>query len=148
MRRLLVVGCVLYLGSAHASGWQARRPDVWISIAGSQMTTGEASVPVRNTDLYFEDGPLAAIGAPPAIKLEPPAVQLNAVDGLWFGIRAWWVGDKPRVVVYAMLDDKRAPGGKSQTPIAKVDLAPGQSMEIPQTEKWGASRVFVKATAR
>lgn len=65
-----------------------------------------------------------------------------------FGIRAWWAGDKARVVVYALLDDKRAPGGKSQTPIAIRDIAPPQSIEIAETEKWGASRVFVKAVAR
>jgi hypothetical protein len=72
----------------------------------------------------------------------------EAPAGLWFGIRAWWAGDKARVMVYALLDDPRAPGGRTQTPIAMRDIAPGQSIEISETEKWGASRVVIKAISR
>jgi hypothetical protein len=97
--------------------------------------------------LYLDDVPLGAIGAPPPTVAAGKPVR-EAPAGLWFGIRAWWAGDKARVMVYALLDDPRAPSGKTQTPIAIRDIAPGQSTEISETEKWGASRVFIKAVAR
>jgi len=139
MRQVFAVALVLVLtGSVGFS--QNQTPDMSITIAPSQVTGAEASIPVMRNEMYVDSRPFVWVGAPP--------LRGTAVPGLAFGIRAWREGDKARVVVYAMLDDKRAPDGKTQTPIASVGLALGQSVEISETEKWGASRVFVKAVGR
>jgi hypothetical protein len=67
---------------------------------------------------------------------------------LTFAIRAWRENEKARVVVYAVLDDKRAPAGRTETPISTFTISPGQAIEVPEPEKWGASRVSVRAAVR
>lgn len=146
MRRLLVVGCALFLATSSAFGQTPTR-DITISIAASQVSSGGATIPVTQTEFYI-DGPYAGIGGPPPLITAPAEVRNAPGTGVFFNVRAWRVGDKARVVVFATLEDKRAPGGRTHTPIATLELAPGQSVEVPQTEKWGASRVYVKAIAR
>jgi len=65
-----------------------------------------------------------------------------------FDIRAWKEGDKARVAVYARLEDKRAPEGNTETPIATFAIAPGQSIQVREAEKWGGPRLAVSAALR
>jgi hypothetical protein len=141
MRHVLIVGLLIAFGNTTApAALRAPQPDISITIAPSQVSGGSATVPVRRAEMYVES-PFAGVGAPAPLRG-------TAVTGLSFGIRAWKEGDKARVVVYAVLNDPRAPGGKTETPISTFVMAPGQSVEVPETEKWGASRVFVKAALR
>lgn len=149
MRQLIVVGLAILVGGATASGGQGSPKDIWISIAPSQVGGGEGGIPVRGSEIYIQ-GPTAGVGAPLTMRPVPPEVRQNSVQGLSFSIRAWREGgnDRARAVVYATLDDKRAPEGRTETAIATFTIAPGQSVEVAETEKWGASRVVVKASAR
>lgn len=65
-----------------------------------------------------------------------------------FSIRAWREGEKARVVVYAKLDDPRAPGGSTETPTATFSVAEKETVQVPEAEKWGGPRLAVKAALR
>jgi len=148
MRQVLIVGLLFIVAAAGASGWQVSQRDIAITIAPSQVGGGSATVPVTRTEMYVE-GPFAFVEAPPSVRRTGASgFEFGAVSGLAFGVRAWRQGDKARVVVYAELDDKRAPDGRTQTPIATFTITPGQAIEVPETEKWGASRVVIKAVLR
>ena len=67
---------------------------------------------------------------------------------LRFSIRAWRQGEKARVVVYASLEDKRAPGGRTETPISTFTIAPSETVQVPEAEKWGGTRLAVMARLR
>lgn len=43
------------------SGWQTSRPELSVTIAASQMGSGEARIPVTRTDLYVDARPMCAI---------------------------------------------------------------------------------------
>ena len=134
MRHLLFLGVVLT--AVHLNAVQVNGRTISITISPSQVPGGNASVPVWGNEPYIQ-GPFAFVAAPR--------------DGVGshfprFGVRAWHEGDKARIVVYAVLDDNRAPDGTTQTPIRSFTISPGQTVEIPETEKWGAARVSVKAT--
>ncbi len=148
MWQVLTVGLVFIVAGPAASGPQVSPRDIAITIAPSQVGGGEATIPVTRTGMYV-DGPFAFVEAPPSLRRTGQSgIESTPASGLWFGVRAWREGAQARVVVYAVLDDKRAPGGKTQTPIATVTIAPGKAIEVPETEKWGASRVVIKAAVR
>jgi hypothetical protein len=164
MRATSVIGLALAIASAGVSAVAQTPPptlqlpppvtlqtppaQMWLTIGGSQIGGGSGSIPVSQSAIYVDDGPAAFVGAPLSmLPMALPARQA-AVAGLSFGIRAWKEGEKARVVVFAALEDKRAPNGRTETPIATFMIAPGQSIEVPQTESWGASRVYVSAALR
>src|SRR5215467_14526600 len=136
MRHLLFLGVVL--AAAHLNSVQVNGRSVSIAIFPSQIPGGAANVPVWGREPYTE-GPFAGVGA------QAPRTGAN-IKGLTFGIRAWHESDTTRVVVYAVLEDQRSPSGSTQTPIRTFTISPGQTVEVPETEKWGAARVAVKAT--
>lgn len=138
MRHLLLLGFVL--AALNGNAVQVNGPgSIEITIAPSQIPGGSAAVIVWGNEPYV-NGPFAGVGAQAATGTQ--------VSGLSFAIRAWKENDKSRVVVYAVLDDKRAPSGRTETPINTFTIAPGQTVEIPETERWGAARVAVTATVR
>jgi hypothetical protein len=94
--------------------------------------------PVFNEQIYIE-GNSAGVGVPGQEK-NPAAAE--------FSIRAWKEGLKARVIVYARLSDDRAPGGATETPIATFAVAPGETMEVPQAERWGGKRMAVTCELR
>jgi hypothetical protein len=70
------------------------------------------------------------------------------IPGLMFSLRAWQEGSRARVVVFARLEDRRAPQGKTESPIATFLLTPGQTVEVRDSEAWGAPRLVVAAETR
>jgi hypothetical protein len=81
----------------------------------------------------------------------PPTIYLNALSAgvpAEARIRAWKEGDNARVVVYTVLSDQRAPTGETETAIATFPLAVGQSMTVPQTQKWGTKPIIVNLAPR
>jgi len=138
MRRVLAVGVSLGLAGQAAMARQARQPEITITISPSQVPGGQAAVPVIKTEPYIGT-PFAGAGAWSSGAGIPPVT---------FGIRSWREGHKARVIVYAVLDDKRAPGGHTETPIATFTMSPGQSVEVPETEQWSQPRFVVNATSR
>ena len=58
-----------------------------------------------------------------------------------FRIRAWVEAGKTRVVVFAVRRD--APTRETETQIATFLLTPGESRDVVETERYGASHVFV-----
>jgi hypothetical protein len=87
------------------------------------------------------------VGSPFAgVAPNPP--QPGSPPELLFGIRAWQEGDKARVAVYAVLADKRAPDGMTQTPISTFLITPGQSLEVKEAGAWGARGLVVSAERR
>jgi hypothetical protein len=137
MRYSLFVALVLALGRPATPASQTPA-DLWITVEPSGRPGGQASVRVTNAEMYIE-GPAAWIGV---------AGQETATDPVFFSIRAWREGEKARVVVYAKLKDKRAPGGSTETPIATFPLAAKESVQVPEPEKWGGTRLAVSAALR
>jgi hypothetical protein len=135
MRHLLLVGLVLAVVNLHAA--QVNGPTISITIASAPNFDGSGTVVVSHNGFYL-GGPLAGVGAQIATGA--------GKDGLSFWIRAWREDGKARVVVYALLDDRRAPTGKTETPISTFTISPGQTVDVRDTEKWGASKVLVTAT--
>lgn len=137
MRYFVVVALALIVGIPAATARQNQQSELWITVAPSGISGGNAGIPVRNGEMYV-GGPSAAIGTPGHEQV--PAVK--------FSIRAWKEGQKARVVVYAVLDDKRAPGGNTETPIATFTLAARESIQVPEAEKWGGKPLSVSAALR
>ena len=117
---------------------QTPQSDLWVSVQTSGRAGGQAAVRVLESAMYI-DGNSAGIGVPGREK---------AADPVFFSIRAWREGEKARVVVYAKLRDTRAPGGSTETPIATFSLAAGESVQVPEAEKWGGDRLAVSAAQR
>jgi len=46
-------------------------------------------------------------------------------------------------VIYAVMIDDRAPRKETETPIATFAIAIGQSVEVSETEQWGAAHLIV-----
>jgi hypothetical protein len=138
MRFSLFVALVLALGSPASTTLQQPKSDLWITVEPSGRPGGQAAVRVTETAMYV-DGPAAGIGV---------AGQETAADPVFFSVRAWREGEKARVVVYAKLKDTRAPGGSTETPIATFSIAARESVQVPEAEKWGGTRLAVSAALR
>lgn len=141
MRYLLAAGLVIALGNQAPGNQQPRQGDIWITIAPSQGAGGSASVRVVRSEIYVDDNPSAGVG----VGVPPPGT--NSPE-LAFSVRAWKEGDRARVMVCARLQDKRAPAGMTETPVATFAITPGQSVEVRESEKWGAPPFLVTATVR
>ncbi len=138
MRQFALIGLVLVAASGYVSGIQAPPGSVLVRITAARAAGGSAGVGATRGTMYT--------GAPFASVRASAPLTGNAPEGLSFGVRAWKQGPNTiGVVVYAVLDDRRAPTGQTETPISTFTIAPGQTVEVPETEKWGASRVSVTA---
>ena len=114
--------------------WQIRdvRPG-----AGFNEGRSRAGLEVVTTP-YATGGPWAAVPATP-IGSEPSTVT----D---FRIRAWAEGAAARIIVFAV--SPRPDGTETETQIASIALAPGDSQEIKATEKYNARPVTISVSAR
>jgi hypothetical protein len=139
MHHLVVVALALVLTHLGVAASQPQPSDMWITVTPSETAGGTASVRVIRSEMYIGD---------PAAFVGPPAPKNATGPNLVFSVRAWKQGDKARVVVYARLEDRRAPDGTTETPIATFVIAPGQSIEVRETEKWGGPRLTVTAEVR
>jgi hypothetical protein len=135
---VLVFGFSLCIAGQATMGWQARQPEITITISPSRVPGGQADVPVTKSEPYIGT-PFAGAGA---------GLTEGGVPAVTFGIRSWREGDKARVVVYAVLKDTRAPAGHTETPIATFTMSPGESVEVPETDQWSQPRFVVSATSR
>jgi beta-lactamase regulating signal transducer with metallopeptidase domain len=126
-------------GSGATPTLQAAASDIWITVAPSKVPGGSGAVQARTSEMYVE-GPSAGIG------FKRPTAAGTEI--LWFTIKAWREADAARVVVYARLDDARAPGGFTETPISTFRIAPRQSIEVAEAERWGGPRLLVTAALR
>ena len=138
MRYLAVVTLALVGIAATAKAVQTQRSEMWVTIQPSGIPGGKAAVPVSNEQIYVE-GISAGVGVP-GQENNPAAAQ--------FWIRAWKEGLKARVIVYARLSDDRAPSGTTETPIATFAVASGETIEVPQAERWGGKRLAVACELR
>lgn len=126
MRRLFALGLVLALvGPTTPAAWQTTQSSLWITVT-SNRDGGFGAVPVSGTEMH--------IGAPSA-GVAGQLPQPGSLPDLMFGIRAWKEGSNARVVVYAVLLDKRAPEGRTETPISTFVIASGQKVEVPEAEQ-------------
>jgi hypothetical protein len=125
MSRLFGVGLAIALaGSSYAASGQTSQPEVTITITPT-LGGGLLSVPLTDSQIY-----LGARGGVGGLDLS-------------FGLGAWREAGQARVVVYAILPDKRAPQGQTQTPIATFLLAHGKAVEIKEALKWGGPLLTV-----
>lgn len=122
----------------------AQAPPLWISIAEGRSRAGVAPTPQPSTT----GTPWAAI---PATPLTPD----SALTAFAFRIRSWQEGSAARVVVLAVTsrdalsrDGTREPATpvEPDTQIATFLLTAGESVEVTQTERYGAAHVVVSAT--
>ena len=140
MRYLLAAAVVIALSNQAPGNQQTRQGDIWVTIAPSQGGGGSAAVRAMRSEIYV-DGAWAGVG----VGQPQPGAKMTE---LGFSLRAWKEGDRARVMVFARLEDKRAPSGATETPVATFLIAPGESVEVPESEKWGAPRYLVSAALR
>ena len=132
MRYLRALPLALTLGSSIAPfGSGAMQTNLVVHLT---QGAGRARVPVQQTEMYIgsPSGFIAPLNAPSGVQPE-----------LMFGIRAWSEAGKARVVVYAVLTDKRTPSGRTETPIATFLIASKQSVEVKEAHVWGAPGLVV-----
>jgi hypothetical protein len=136
MRHLLAV-CLLLTAAATAIALQASSQAKTIATLRQfdSPNASDAGVAVQQTAFYM-DGPSAGVPARPAVP--GAAVSVSS-----FSLRAWKEGDKARLVVYAVMNDPRAPNGRTETPIATFALGAGESADVREAERWGAARLTV-----
>lgn len=87
----------------------------------------------------YQGGPWAAVPASP-FRLD------SNVTAAGFRIRAWKEGQRARVVVFVIIPEEK--GREKETQIATFSIEPGQSVEVTETEQYGATHVTVSAAAR
>lgn len=139
MRRLFAIGAVVSLaGTTAPQAWQTVQPSVWVTIT-PEDGSAKGSVELTETTL--------SIGFP-SVGVATEAPRPGFPSERQFGIRAWKEGDQARVVVYAMLTDKRSPEGWTATPIATFLLAPGKGIVVKEPIKWGGTPVVVGSEVR
>jgi Flp pilus assembly protein CpaB len=112
----------------------AQSPAVEVAISHGRQ---RAAVTATVSEPY-QGGPWAAIPATPLRE----GTAATASD---FRVRAWREGDRTRAVVFAVLRDDHAPNGEREIQIATYLFAPGDSVDVVQTEKYGAARVTLSA---
>lgn len=106
------------------------RADMWVNVRTIPATPYGAAHGVLRSEMYLGGGWIG-IGAVPAAEGTP-------VNARMFRVRAWKEGVNARIVVYAVLDDSRSPKGETETPIKTEALGLGQSVEVTETQAWGA----------
>src|SRR4051812_8938360 len=123
MRRLLAVCLVLTAASTLIASQTPPRTTVPLATLRhfDSPKPYDVAVGVQRTAFYM-DAPSASLPA-------HPAVPGSAVSASSFSLRAWKEGDNARVVIYAVMDDSRAPKRRTETPIATFVLAVGQSAD-------------------
>jgi hypothetical protein len=114
----------------------AQAPTIWVSISEGVRRAGLAPT----SESYTTGGPWAAI----------PAQRLNADSQLsadHFRIRSWFENGAARVVVFAVVEGS-ATTRETETLISTFAIKPGDSVEVTQTERYGAAHVVVSASAQ
>jgi hypothetical protein len=86
----------------------------------------------------YQGGPWAGV---PANPLRPE----SKVTASTFRIRAWKEGQRARVVVFAVIPEEK--DREKETQIATFLIDPGQSVEVTETDQYGAAHVTVSAAA-
>ena len=117
-----------------AATLSAQTPPMWISISEGASRAGLAP----KSESYTTGGPWAAV---PAQRLNPES-QLVADH---FRIRAWAEDGAARVSVFAVVEDP-ATKRETETLISTFVIRPGESVEVTQTERYGAAHVVVTAS--
>lgn len=136
MRYVFLVGCFVAMGLQAPAG-QEFSSNVWIAIEPIEVPQGASAATRVQRAMYVGDMGSVAVG-----------LSAKPLPGLMFTLRAWQEGTGARVVVSARLQDPRAPGGKTESPIATFLMTPGQSVEVRESEAWGAPRLRVTAETR
>ena len=136
MKYVVIVALAIVVGIP-AAARQTQPSDLTVMIAPSGIAGGSAWVVVQSE--AYVGGSSAGVGIP-GQERTPAAAR--------FSIRAWKEAEKARVVVHAVLEDKRAPEGYTETPIATFTLAVGESRQVPEAEKWGGKPLVVSASLR
>jgi hypothetical protein len=131
----LALGAALYVsGVAAAQGSAQKAPRLTANIAEGISHAGLEPT----TTPYATGGPWAAVPASPQGTATPTVTD--------FRIRSWSEGAAARVLVFAVAT--RADGTESETQIASIALAPGESQEVRATEKYNARPVTISFSPR
>jgi hypothetical protein len=136
--RLIGISFILVASASAVASQSLPFPSIAVTLR--QLDSPKAwdvAVGVQHNEFYVTGGS-ADVPAKPMVagaKVGPHS----------FRIRAWREGEKARVVVYAAMLDDRAPKSETETPIATFSIGLGQSVEVSETEKWGAAHVVVGA---
>ena len=133
MRHLVFAALVLALGGSADPAPQT--PATGLTIIAKHPDGSRVLIPLSRNEMYIDGGPTAGFAQP--VEGRPPFLS--------FSIRAWKEGDRARVVVYARLQDERAPEGATETPIATFVMRPQDTKEVREAEKWGGPRLSFSA---
>jgi hypothetical protein len=138
MNRVFAIGVVLALAVSTVPAASSVQSGLYVHIT---QGGGVASVPVSRTEMYIDRGPFVWVAPASAPRVAQPE--------LVYGLRAWREdASRARVVVYAILTDKRAPNGRTETPISTFTLAAKESVEVKEAHAWGAPGLVVSAEMR
>jgi hypothetical protein len=149
-------------GVAHPAS-QLPTSGMWIIVTHPDRS--QVLVPVTRNEMYIEGAPNPMIaqphecGGPTACYNPPPPglaqhrecaqpIACANPPELAFTIRAWREGGRARVVVSARLPDLRAPEGMTETAIATFVIAPGETRDLREPEKWGGPRLTASAAVQ
>jgi hypothetical protein len=134
---LVVLALLFPLGSASAQMAQNATAAgvVFSDKAGTAPARGNVFL-VRHSVFYLADPVAFVLGRSLEGRADPVVSK--------FSCRGWWERDQVRVVVYAVITDKRSPAGEIEAPIAMRLLKVGQSAEVSETEAWNAAHVFIR----
>jgi len=114
----------------------AQAPAITLRNARSTEQPGRGAVFLVWPSGFYLQTPMLSVAANPLVAgVEPVAQKFNA--------RAWREGNKTRVIVYAIVLDRRSPDGELEKPLATFWINLGQQVEVAETEKWGAEHVIV-----
>lgn len=138
-----IFALALSLGSVVRPSSQLPSAGMWIIVTHPDRS--QVLVPVSRNEMYIEGAPNPMIAQPheclgPNQCPNPPVLA--------FTIRAWREGSKTRVVVSARLPDLRAPEGMTETAIATFVIAPGETRDVREPEKWGGPRLTASAAVQ
>jgi hypothetical protein len=125
------------VASATTSASQAAQPpqeppraDMWVNLRTIPGSPYGAAHGVLKKEMYLGGGWIG-MGTSPVTEGTSTAARM-------FRVRAWKEGTNARIVVYAVLEDGRSPKGETETPIKTVALGFGESVDVTETQDWGA----------
>jgi hypothetical protein len=135
--------CFFVVAAATSIAYSQTSPQIVTVVGIRQFDSSQpmdAWVELQRTEIYL-DAPSAEV----PVRAAVPGATVAASS---FRIRAWKEGEAPRVVVYAVMADPRAPRRETETAIATFLLAVGGSMVVSQTQEWGGKPIMVSVSQR
>jgi hypothetical protein len=140
MRPVVLAILTLVLSAIPAAQGNSDQLITWVTIKATPTATGfQSSAAIGATHLAaYSGGPFADVPARP-IKQDTPVTVSD------FRIRAWKAPESPAASVALYAVSRDASDRAIETLMATFTLKAGESVEVTDTEKYGAAHVTLSA---